>query len=362
MADTPLATKIKAQIRKSGPLSIADYMAICLSDPDHGYYTTRDPFGRAGDFITAPEISQMFGEILGLWAAVVWQQMGSPTKVSLVEIGPGRGTLMADALRAARQVPPFHKALSVHLVETSPILRVKQAEALIKDPPTWHESLATVPEGRAIILANELFDALPIRQLQKSQSGWRERLVTIDPETDQFAYALTPTASVAEALIYPPVRSAARIGELVEICAPGASLAQALGERAAKDGAVSLVIDYGYPVSAAGDTFQALANHKVISPLEAPGESDLTAHVDFDALARSVRAGGGLPYGPRAQGAFLKTLGIQARADILKQKATEPHRIDEDLKRLVDPDQMGRLFLAMVIGPSHGALPPGFEM
>jgi len=361
MADTPLKLRLIERIRENGPLTVADYMASCLGDPDHGYYMTRDPFGRHGDFVTAPEVSQMFGELIGLWAAVVWQQMGEPGRLTLVELGPGRGTLMADALRAARQVPLFRQAIEVHLVETSPVLKQRQAETLIDAEPAWHDSLDTVPDGPAIVLANEFVDALPIRQLVRAEDGWRERLVTVEPETGDLAHALTPTPSLAEALIHPPLRRGAALGETVEVCPAGIELARELGRRAEADGSVSLIVDYGYPVSAPGDTLQALAGHTFADPLAAPGESDLTAHVDFDALGRAARERGAAVHGPMPQGRFLGALGIAARAEVLARGARNPARITADLKRLVDPDQMGRLFSALAIAPLRGPLPPGFE-
>ncbi|MCR9256409.1 MAG: SAM-dependent methyltransferase [Alphaproteobacteria bacterium] len=361
MADTPLKAKLIERIRKSGPITIADYMAVCLADPEHGYYTTRDPFGRAGDFTTAPEISQMFGEMLGLWAAVIWQQMGCPERIALVEIGPGRGTLMADALRAASQVPLFRQAIQVHLVETSPVLRRKQAEAVGSASPRWHNRLDSVPDGPAIIIANEFIDALPIRQLIRSVDGWRERLVTVDEETGDLAYGATPSPALAEALVYPPLRRHAKAGDIAEICPAGLTVAKDLGRRAQQDGSVALLIDYGHPVTAIGDTLQALGGHRPVHPLAAPGETDLTAHVDFDALGRAARESGAAVHGPKTQGAFLTDLGIEARAAVLARNAEDPDSIAKDLKRLVDPDQMGRLFSAMAIAPASGALPPGFE-
>nr|WP_284701471.1 SAM-dependent methyltransferase [Rhodoplanes tepidamans] len=353
---------MRETIRTGGPLPLADWMALCLGHPAHGYYVTRDPLGRAGDFVTAPEISQMFGELLGLWAAAVWQQMGMPGTVRLVELGPGRGTMMADMLRAARVVPAFRPALSVHLVETGPVLAALQRERLAAAgvPVAWHRDLSEVPDGPAIVLANEFFDALPVHQAVKTRHGWCERTVTLGPD-DTFAWATGPADPAL----------AARVPEFWRV-APSGSVFEwrdeapvtALARRVARGGA-ALVIDYGHVDQGLGETLQALAGHAFADPLAAPGEADLTAHVDFVAFGRAAAAAGAAVHGPVTQAAFLKSLGIEARAAALTAK--NPDRAAEiatALARLTDTRTktgMGTLFKAIGLAdPALGPL-PGLE-
>src|ERR1043166_1726468 len=296
-------------------------MGLCLGHPVHGYYTTRDPFGRGGDFVTAPEISQMFGELIGLWAAAVWQAMGAPVRVALVELGPGRGTLMADALRAARVVPGFAAALNVHLIETSPVLQRRQQETLAGSalPIAWHRELAAVPDSPLIVIANEFFDALPVQQAVKTESGWHERMVGLGPH-DELAFALHPDPIPGFAAFLPATLTSAPPRAVYEW--RSADVAADLARRVAEQGGAVLVIDYGHAESALGDTLQAVGRHGFADPLASPGELDLTAHVDFAALARTAQAVGARVHGPLAQGAFLPRLGIEARAAALRAKAT----------------------------------------
>ena len=349
MAATPLETKIRARIAARGPIPVAAYMAMCLADPQHGYYMTRDPFGARGDFVTAPEVSQMFGELIGVWIAAVWQQMGSPAPVRIVELGPGRGTLMSDALRALKVMPALLKAATVHLIEISPVLKAKQRETLrdVAPPVSWHASLDAVPEGPAIVVANEFFDALPVHQAVKTAQGWRERCVGVN--ADRLAY----TAGG-------PV-------DLTLIAAEGAIFewrdedhAAALGERIARDGGAALVIDYGHAASSVGDTLQALGRHAFADPLGTPGKLDLTAHVDFEALARAATSAGATAFGPITQGDLLRRLGIETRAEKLKEKASPDAaaRIDAALARLTGAaaSEMGALFKAVALAhPTLGA-------
>ena len=363
-----LADRLRRRIAAEGPLSVADVMAAALVDPEHGYYTTRDPFGVAGDFVTAPEISQTFGELIGLWAAVVWQGMGAPDPVSLVELGPGRGTLMADALRAARGVPAFRAALRVHLVEASPVLRRRQAEALrdaapVGASPVWHDALDSLPDGPSILIANEFFDALPIVQLVRDGRVWRERRVAVDPAGGGFVWTLTPGASPHAALLAPAIRDAAPDGALAEICPAGLSVARTLAERVARGGGAVLAIDYGHAPSGVGDTLQAVKGHRPVGVLDTLGEADLTAHVDFAALGRAVVQAGAAQHGPVTQGDFLRRLGIEARAEALCRNAAERQRatIRSGCTRLIDPDEMGTLFKAVAWTPAAAPPPPGFE-
>lgn len=360
---TPLEAEIRAMIALDGPITVERYMALCLSHPVHGYYLTREPLGAHGDFITAPEISQMFGELIGLWAAAVWQRMGEPKRVSLVELGPGRGTLMADALRAAAVLPGFASALAVELVETSPTLRARQQTTLesFTTPIAWHRDVGTLPERPAIIIANEFFDALPIHQAVKDRRGWRERMVGIDEE-GHLAFAVHPDPIPNLAAVAPLATADAPEGALVEWRSD--HIATELARRLTKDGGAALVIDYGYTQPKFGETLQAVRHHAYAEPLEAPGDADLTALVDFTALAASVHAVGAAVHGPVSQGDFLRRLGIELRAERLKAQATSEQAsdIESSLARLTQGGEgMGELFKALAIAdPSLGAL-PGFE-
>lgn len=312
------------------------------------YYATHDPFR---DFTTAPEISQVFGEILGLWAAVVWQSMGSPARVILAEAGPGRGTLMADALRAIRRmVPGFAAALSVHLVETSPSLRAEQARRV--PDAAWHAAIEDLPEGPLILLANEFLDALPIRQFVRRGALWAERFVA------EGRFVELPCAA-------PGMGFAARAedGATVEHPEAAHGLIGALAARLARSGGAALFIDYGPAESAPGDSLQALRGGKPADPLEAPGSADLTAHVDFRALGATVSAHGTAVHGPVPQGVFLAELGLVQRTGMLArgQAPAVASRLMQGASRLIEPDMMGRLFKAMAI--VHPALPapPGFS-
>jgi SAM-dependent MidA family methyltransferase len=355
----PLAEDIARRIAADGPMPIAEYMALCAAH----YYGTRDPFGRGGDFVTAPEVSQMFGELIGLWIAAVWRQMGAPEPVRVIELGPGRGTLMADALRAAKILPALREAISLHLVEISPVLKQKQADALRAAgvPLAWHATLDEVPDGASIVVANEFFDALPVHQAVERADGWHERCVGLGGDGRfVFTEADVPLAGLTSGLEY--AVGNAHDGAIFEWRAPAA--ARALGARVAQGG-TALVLDYGHTRSAIGATLQAVSGHAFADPLEAPGERDLTAHVDFEALARDVGRAGGKAFAPVEQGEFLRRLGIEARAEKLKASATAVQRdaIDAALARLTGTgrNEMGRLFKAVAFAhPSLGTL-PAFE-
>ena len=360
---TPLGQRVAARIARFGPMSLAEYMAMVLSDPEHGYYMTGDPFGARGDFITAPEVSQMFGELIGLWCAETWQDMGAPEPILLVELGPGRGTLMADALRAARLAPAFHRALRPHLVEISPVLRARQRDALARAAgdaaaPTWHDSLASVPEGALLLIANEFFDALPIRQFEKRAHGWCERLVVLAPDGG-LALAPAPPSPLSAALL-PPERADAPEGAVAEVSAAGVALAGDIGRRLAAHGGAALVIDYGHSTPGTGATLQALRGHARHDVLDDPGTADLTAHVDFTALAGAAEAAGA--HGPVPQGAFLEALGIGARSDALRAAATPAQAADVAAarRRLTHPEEMGELFKALALTHSESKPPAGF--
>lgn len=353
-----IAAVLRERIGASGSIPFEEFMGEAVA----AYYGRGDVFGQEGDFTTAPEVSQMFGEILGLWCAVAWQLMGSPARVALVELGPGRGTLMSDMLRAARLLPPFRQALSVHLVERSLPLRDLQRRALAREgvTPEWHTFVGDLPaDVPLIIVANEFFDALPVRQIQRAVSGWHERHVTVN-EAGAFAFTLGPAVSDTTV---PEAIGECRPGTIVELCPAARAIGAELAQRLVAQGGAALVIDYGHARSAAGDSVQALRRHAYHPVLADVGEADLTAHVDFQALAESCTAGGVRVQGPVEQGAFLKALGIVQRADVLAANAAPQHAQDvrKALHRLIDPAEMGTLFKVLAL--AHPALPtlPGFE-
>ncbi|MEP3247330.1 MAG: class I SAM-dependent methyltransferase [Sneathiella sp.] len=357
---TPLAEILKTKIREEGPVSVHDYMETALSHPDYGYYTQSEPFGSTGDFITAPEISQMFGELIGLWCVDCWSKMGSPDRIHLVELGPGNGTLMVDALRSAALVPEFAKALEVHLVETSERLIRKQENKLRGHPVTWHREIPDLPNAPALVIANEFFDALPVRQYVKTLSGLAERGVGLNG--DQFAYTLL--ASPASQDDIDQCDFADLKGETIVESNP---LARALTTHIARllteVGGAALFIDYGFLEAASGDSLQAVRNHRYADPLENPGEADITAHVDFARLAKIAAAEGCETLPGTSQGRFLERLGIEARAMLLSKNATEPQKekIAEDLKRLVSSSGMGTLFKVFSFYHTMAMPPAGFE-
>ena len=359
---SPLETEIRRLIAAAGPMSIAEYMLLCLTHPQYGYYVTRDPLGAHGDFITAPEISQMFGELIGVWMVAVWQQMGSPENVRVVELGPGRGTLMSDALRAAKVVGDFHAALVVHLVEISPKLQQAQEQLLegLGVPILWHSALAEVPSGPVIIIANEFIDALPVHQAVKRADGWHERVVEIAPSGELAIGIARDPLPHFEATLPRGLRQAPE-GSVYEWRSD--TVALEIGRRVRTDGA-ALIIDYGHAWYGLGETFQAVAGHSFTDPLRAPGEADLTAHVDFAALAQSAQIIGGRIHGPISQRDLLRGLGIDKRAAALKTRAPErAAEIDQALARLTatGPRGMGELFKALAIADSKLGKLPGFE-
>ena len=349
--DSPLQFEIKKLIKSAGPMPVWRYMELCLMHPRHGYYISRDPLGREGDFTTAPEVSQMFGELLGLWAASVWKAIGSPPLLRLIELGPGRGTMMADALRAMRVLPPLYQALSIHLVEINPVLREKQKAALSGSRDTaWHDTIDDVPDGPAIIFANEYFDVLPIHQVVKRETGWHERTVEID-STGELAFGAAPEPTPHFDVLLPSLVRAAPSGAVFE-WRPDAEIMKIASRVRDQDGA-ALIIDYGHLRSDPGDTFQAIARHSFTDPLKNPGQADVTAHVDFQALVRAAEDLGARVHGPVPQGDFLRRLGIETRAMTLMAKASP--EVSEDisgaLKRLVTGGRggMGSMFKVLAI-------------
>jgi NADH dehydrogenase [ubiquinone] 1 alpha subcomplex assembly factor 7 len=358
-----LESEIRRLIAAAGPMPVAEYMRLCLTHPQYGYYIARDePLGAAGDFITAPEVSQMFGELIGVWMAAVWRQMGAPDNVRIVELGPGRGTLMADALRAARVSKDFYDAVVLHLIELSPTLQQQQQQRLqvFGLQIAWHATLGEVPGGPSIIIANEFIDALPVHQAVRQADGWHERVVDIGAG-GKLAFGLARDPSrLFEATLPPAVRPAPQ-GAIFEWRAD--SIALELGQRVRSDGA-ALVIDYGYSRSGVGDTLQAVADHSFVDPLAAPGEADLTAHVDFEALAQSAELIGARCHGPLPQRDLLFNLGINERAARLKARATSEQAVGIDLAlaRLTEGGTrgMGELFKALAIADPRLDPLPGF--
>ncbi len=314
------------------------------------YYAGRDPFA---DFITAPEIAQVFGELIGAWAAVCWQGMGRPDPVLFCEAGPGRGTLMADALRlAARVAPDFRAALRVHLVETSPRLRAIQADALAGADPDWHDTVDTIPDGPMILIGNEFLDALPIRQMVWTPAdGWRERFVR------DGGFVLEPADAP------PPGAAPVVAGQVVEFSEPARAIVAALARRVAAGPGAVLLLDYGPDRPGNGDTLQALRDGRPAPPLDAPGEADLTAHVDFPALRAIALAEGAAVWGPESQGAFLSALGLFQRTERLarNQPPEQARALVDAAHRLAAPDRMGQLFKAMALCHPSMGVSPGFS-
>ncbi len=348
---TPLGRLIAQGIAAQGPIGLDTYMGLCLGHPEHGYYATRDPLGADGDFITAPEISQMFGELIGAWLAQAWDDQGRPPRFVLAELGPGRGTLMRDALRAARAMPGFLAASELWLVETSPALRARQAELL--PDARWARSDIELPDGPLLLVANEFFDALPIRQFQRVGPLWRERMVGLG---DGGALRLLWGAPRGENALEARFAHTAD-GAVIEIPAAGEAVASRIGARIAGAGGAALILDYG-AWDGTGDTFQAVRGHAPTDPLAEPGAADLTAHVRFRALAEASPA---RAYGPLPQGALLARLGIDARAGVLA--ARHPARaeaITAAHRRLTHPAEMGEVFKAIALVPGAAPAPPGF--
>ena len=354
---TRLRDKLISRIGRVGPISVAEYMTECLLHPDHGYYTTRDPIGAVGDFTTAPEISQMFGECVGLAMAQCRLDHGAPDPFILCELGPGRGTLMADILRATQKVPGFHAALELHLIEASPTLRDIQNAKLQGHQVIWHSHISDLPEAPVYLIANEFFDALPIRQFQRDGESWRER--QIGTRDGKLTFGLGGPTS-PDPLI--PRLNATTEGQIVELCTPAAAIAGDIARRISDHGGAAIIIDYG-DWRSIGDTLQALRDHAPDPVLARPGVADLTAHVDFEALANVANSVSGIKTSAlTGQGVFLERLGITARAQHLAQKlqgqALESHIAAH--RRLTHPSEMGTLFKTIAICREHDDLPPGF--
>jgi SAM-dependent MidA family methyltransferase len=354
-----LGNRIVRLIEANGPLSVADYMALCLYDPDSGYYMTREPFGVSGDFTTAPEISQMFGELVAIWLFSTWHTLGAPSPVTLAEIGPGRGTMMKDMLRTLGRIDPgFPGKARIAMVETSPRLAAMQRATLGESASAieWHGSIATLPPGPLLVVGNELFDAIPIRQYVKSGGRWCERAVGLD-RTGKLGF-VAAAGSLDPALL-PPDAASAGEGAIAETAPARTALMDAIAERLTADGGVGLFIDYGYLQPALGDTLQALKAHAYVDPLAEPGRADLTAHVDFFSLAQTAKTHG-LDAHLATQGDFLLGTGLIERAGKLgaKADAATRRRLQDEAERLAGPDGMGMLFKVLAIASRGVPLPP----
>ncbi len=354
-SETALGAELKAMIAADGPLGIDALMTQCLTHPRHGYYMGRDPFGRGGDFITAPEVSQMFGELIGVWCAAAWRMMDAPDIINLVELGPGRGTLMTDMARAAKVMPGLGQALRLTLVEVSPALMAAQQKTLKNAglEAVWHQRFEDVPAGPLLVIANEFLDALPVRQFVRTGAGFRERVVGLGDD-GALTFGVAGEA-VADGLMPDWARTAPE-GSIIEISPAREALAEAIGARIAAQNGAALIIDYGHTTSGPGDTLQAVKKHRPTGVLATPGEADLTAHVDFAATGRALERGGARVHGPLTQGGFLMGMGLKEREEVLKRRADQRQRIviARAAQRLAAGTGMGQLF--KVIAATHPGL------
>ncbi|MHA7871713.1 MAG: class I SAM-dependent methyltransferase [Hyphococcus sp.] len=359
---TPLEERLIQLIELKGPITVADYMADALGHPHHGYYMSHQSIGADGDFTTAPEISQVFGELVGLWLVETWRAMGSPQAFNLIELGPGRGVLMADILRAAQLRPEFVRAAQVWLLEHSGRLRHEQQKRLRGSgvKPLWADSLDDIPAAPSLIVANEFFDCMPIRQFQRIGGGWRERLIGLSEDTGKLEFVLGRTPPPAEFGLPDP--STCSEGEIFELSLAAQDYARDLCDLLAENPGAALIIDYGHRQTGFGDTLQGVRGHAYWPPLSMPGHADITAHVDFEAIARTAIEHSVAVYGPIAQGTFLDRLGLSLRVEALcRGKSTkDAEAIRSGASRLVAANEMGELFKALcILSPSLPA-PAGF--
>lgn len=350
---------LRDKILADGPISIADYMAIALGHPDHGYYITRDPFGIRGDFVTAPEISQIFGEMIGIWVAATWRQMGGGP-VSLVELGPGRGTLMADLLRATKSTPDFHDSVTIHMVETSPTLANAQYMRLRHEHPRieWLDSVEELPASKTLLVANEFFDALPIKQYVMTGDGVKERRIGWNEKTKALEFVLGDAGLML-------AKSGHIIPEntVMEQSPASRSVMRQIAQHIKTHGGAGLIIDYGYLGDAHRDTLQAVKSHLFHPVLNDPGEADITAHVDFTSLMDIAGAAGNAAWGLATQGQFLRRMGAELRLEMLLKNAQQEQRegLIAGLARLMSPQAMGDLFKVMALTSDPRIEPPGFS-
>lgn len=356
---TDLKSRLVRQIEMIGPLPLADYMHLCLAERSQGYYRTRQPFGPTGDFLTAPETSQMFGELIGIWLLQTWQQLGKPAPFCLAEFGPGSGTMMTDILKAVQVLPEFQQAARLMLVETSEALATTQQEALsdFRLDKKWCTSLKDLPSMPLIAIGNEFLDALPFRQYVKTAKGWHEHVVTLD-QNRELTFGIGNGAIDPDFL--PPNAEAEPVGAIFEIAPAREAFILELAQHLLEHRGAALMIDYGHGQSGFGDTFQAIRNHQYADPLTVPGGADLTSHVDFAALRRVAELAGADVKALKTQADFLLSMGLLERAGMLGQDGDmlAREKLQRQVERLAAPDQMGELFkvFAMTGEPIH--LPP----
>ncbi|MFK5978636.1 MAG: SAM-dependent methyltransferase [Rhizobiaceae bacterium] len=354
---SPLKQKILRHIEATGPVSIAEYTHICMSDPSQGYYQQQNPIGRAGDFITAPEISQMFGELIGVWCIEAWRQMGEPKAFNLVELGPGRGVLMADLLRAAQSVPKFLAAATITLVESSPKMQELQRKKL-DEQCAWASDISEIPAGPSIFIANEFLDVLPFRQYVKHKSQWMERAIGANATFEELEFTLS--SGSIDCRLLPEGSNEEPDGAVFEIAPAREAIVQMVAEHIKKHSGAALFIDYGHTISGFGDTFQAVLKHEFTDPLTAPGKADLTNHVDFFPLTKVAEIANCYLYPTLTQGEFLLAAGLLERAGTLghgKDEATQA-RLKSEAERLALPDHMGDLFKCLAFASTKMLLPP----
>jgi SAM-dependent MidA family methyltransferase len=359
---TALAARIAGFVRAHGPIDIGRFVLLCAAHRGQGYYSRGPGFGAEGDFVTAPEISQLFGELLGIACIAHWRACGAPAAFRIAELGPGNGTLLADLWRALAVDPACRTAVrSVELVEASAALRERQRARLWGLPLAFHAAVDSLPADLPLfVVANEFFDALPLRQFVRTRTGFRERLVTLDG-AGRLAFALSPQEIPAAAFDDPRYRTLPE-GMVVEIAPAREAVAATLAGLLRAAGGLAYVIDYGYDDVPAGDTLQAVRRHERVAPLETPGEADISAHVDFRALLQAAAAEGAATFGPVAQGRFLERLGIHLRLERLLRDADPEmaRRLEAGVRRLVDPAAMGELFRVAAIAGTTDSVPPGF--
>jgi len=359
---TPLENKLRDIIKTDGPISVSHLMRIAANDTDYGYYQSRDPFGTLGDFITSPEITQAFGEIIGLWCLTAWQNAGCPDKTILIELGPGRGTLMLDILRTVKKIlPKFMESIELHLVESGTTLRQQQRLTLKDYHVTWHDFISTIPQGPSLIIANEFFDVLPIDQYLMTKDGWHERLITHDPKENKLSFITVPVSKKKISKFRFEI-SKAETNSIFERNRSAEKFAESIAKRIFSNGIAALLIDYGYVKSGFGDTLQAVKSHQYYDPLTDIGNADLTAHVDFANLEAIFKKTGVAVHGPVLQRNFLTTLGIEHRTMTLVKKATTEQALllIKGCQRLIAQNGMGSLFKVMAVTPKNASTPEGF--
>lgn len=359
--ETQTTNFMVSHIERHGPITVAEYMSLALNHPVFGYYQTQEPLGAKGDFTTAPEISQLFGELIGIWCLKSWEALGEPGRFCLVELGPGHGTLMSDLLRAAGLRPGFIAAADIHLIDASPFLRRKQLTTLrdVADI-TWHDNLSKLPKHPLILVANEFFDCLPVRQICRTDRGWRERGVQTDRAGNlDFVFLRVPAGDVR---MLDKFEKSVSTGDIIEISPERYNLMHKLAEMISTQSGCGLFIDYGHTLTGFGDTLQAVQNHSYADVLSQPGKIDITAHVDFEALADAAKEGGAKVYGPIPQSLFLKQMGIENRAQKLmaNTKPRQAASVQAGLERLIAHNQMGSLFKVMAISEKGGKSIAGF--